>query len=189
MAATTGELRHEIAQRREDLSRDLDALGDKISPSRMAQRRTERMTSRMRRVRDNVMGTVGDAESNVASTARQVPGAARERIEGNPVAAGLMAFGAGMLVATLVPASKPERELAKMAEPAMRAAGDELRTTGQELVDDLREPARDAADQVRETAMGAADDVKETARSTVQPSEGQMPPPPPPPSGSRPQPF
>ena len=92
-------------------------------------------------------------------------------------------FGAGMLVSTLIPASKPERELARMAEPAMRAAGEELRTSGQELVDDLREPARDAAEQLKEHATDAADEVKSTAQSTL-PS-----PPTPGTSGSTPQPF
>jgi ElaB/YqjD/DUF883 family membrane-anchored ribosome-binding protein len=167
MAATTGELRQEIAQRREDLGRDLDALGDKISPSRMAQRKTERVTRRAQRMRDAVMGTVEDAEHQAAATARQVPDATRQQVEGNPLAAGVIAFGAGMLVSALLPASKPERDLARMAEPAVRAASDELRSTGQGLVDELREPAREAAEQLKETAAGSAEDVRTTAQSTM----------------------
>jgi ElaB/YqjD/DUF883 family membrane-anchored ribosome-binding protein len=183
MAATTGELRQEIAQRRDDISRDLDALGDKVSPGRIAHRRTEKVASRMRGMREAVMGTVDDAGERaqdlggqVTQTAREAPEMARERIEGSPLAAGMIAFGAGALVAALLPPSRPERDVARMAAPAVQAAGDELRTAGSQLVDDLREPAQQAAEQLKQTATDAAQDV----RSAVPSAPASAPPPPPP---------
>jgi hypothetical protein len=53
---------------------------------------------------------VGDAASSAASsvveTASSTGAAARRRTAGNPLAAGLIAFGAGWLVSSLLPASK-----------------------------------------------------------------------------------
>jgi hypothetical protein len=51
----------------------------------------------------SVQGTVSSVTSSAARTAGTVTAAARRGIQGNPVAAVLIAFGAGWLLAALLP--------------------------------------------------------------------------------------
>jgi ElaB/YqjD/DUF883 family membrane-anchored ribosome-binding protein len=186
MAATADQLKHEIAQRRDEIGRDLDALGEKVSPGRVVHRRAARIGGRFHRMREAVMGTAEDTGGRVATTAsdatdrissaasdaadsvRQMPETAREKVEGNPLAAGLIAYGFGMLVASVVPPTRTEQELAKQARPLVDSAMDEAKNVGQEVVADLREPARDAVEQVKETAAEAAQNVKQTTTEAVE---------------------
>ena len=75
-------------------------------------------------------GTVQDAASTAADAVQEAPQAIRRQTRGNPLAAGLIAFGAGWLVSSLLPASRREQELADQAKqvaqekvPAGPAAG------------------------------------------------------------------
>jgi len=198
MAQTADQLRQEIAYRRDEIGRDLDALGDKVSPGRAVHRRAERISGRVHRVREAVMGTAEGATDRMSSTAsdtasrvsatageaadavRQAPEMARQQVEGNPLAAGLIAYGFGMLVATLLPPTQTEQDLAGKAQPVLQSAMEEAKTAGQEVVADLREPARDAVDQVREVASEAAQTVSanasQAAQETMPSSSGSMPP-------------
>ena len=109
MGQSTEELNVEIAQTRQSMSANVDALQDKVSPAAIVERRKEAARGRVRGVRDKVMGTthhVGSSASGAASSATgsaqgavdSVKGTAQERIAGTPLAAGLVAFGAGMIV-------------------------------------------------------------------------------------------
>jgi hypothetical protein len=48
-----------------------------------------------------------------------IPQAAGRQAQGNPLAAGLIAFGQGWLVSSLLPASRKERKLASQATNAV----------------------------------------------------------------------
>ncbi|CAA9324880.1 MAG: hypothetical protein AVDCRST_MAG48-2855, partial [uncultured Friedmanniella sp.] len=52
------------------------------------------------------------ALSSAGDTVSDAPALARRKAQGNPLAAGLVAFGAGLLISSLIPASTKERELA-----------------------------------------------------------------------------
>ena len=67
MGQSTYELRRDIEQTRADLGETLDAIGDRVSPGRMIERRKNRMTSGIRSFKDRVMGTAEQA----ARTARR----------------------------------------------------------------------------------------------------------------------
>ena len=58
MGQSTHELRRDIERTRADLGDTLDAIGDRVSPGRMIERRKNRMSSGIRSVKDRVMGTV-----------------------------------------------------------------------------------------------------------------------------------
>ena len=60
MGQTTEELRTQIAEQRDDLGRELEAIGDRVSPGRMAQRRKAAVGERFTSVKERVMGTAGD---------------------------------------------------------------------------------------------------------------------------------
>jgi uncharacterized protein YjbJ (UPF0337 family) len=198
MGKSTQELRHDIEHTREDLGETLDAIGNRVSPGRIVERRTARVRHAFSTVRDSVMGTAesaqggaqqiarqaGEAAGNVAETARQAPDQVVRQTQGNPLAAGLVAFGVGLLVASLIPPSKPEQEAAgaiqdklePLKERAMDAAGDvkdEVQGAAQRATRQIKETAAQAAGEVRENAQSSAAQVKEEARSAATDTKDQ----------------
>ena len=131
MAEVSQELRHDIERIRDDLDTTLDALGERVSPRRIAQRRKAAVRTRVTRVRTAVMGsaqqttgratqTAGSAKEGAQQAAgkaaeqvRQAPDMIQQQTQGNPLAAGLVAFGAGMLLATLFPPTEAEQRAAR----------------------------------------------------------------------------
>ena len=77
--------------------------------------------------------------------------------QGNPLAAGLIAFGVGWLVSSLLPASEKEKQLAQQAETAVR-----------EHKDTLLEPAKQAAQEIGEQLKPAAQEAVESVKATAQ---------------------
>jgi ElaB/YqjD/DUF883 family membrane-anchored ribosome-binding protein len=166
MGPTPDELRRDIDERRQEISRDLDAIGDKVSPRQAARRSTASARRRMHDLRDNVMGTASEGASsvsNVASTTRdqveQVPDMARRQVEGSPLAVGMVAFGAGLLLAALLQPTEREQQLASNAQPGLERAAHELRRSGEEMAGELQEPAREAMQSAGETVREAAQSV------------------------------
>ena len=64
------------------------------------------------------MGTT----SEVAGEITELPRSATQRVRGNPLAVGLIALGAGVVVASLLPRSETERELAKSTSDGLQTA-------------------------------------------------------------------
>ena len=166
MGQTPDELREELAERRSAVSGDLEAIGDRVSPGRMVERRRAAVGGYVQRARESVMGaadSVGDAAGNVGSTAADVPGAVLTRTQGAPLAAGLVAFGAGFVLASLAPASRVERDAAARLEPALQSAAGEVRSAAQAVGEHVRDEAQTAVADLRESAGEAADRVKGSA--------------------------
>src|SRR6266496_6422627 len=110
----------------------------------------------LHRARDNARGFAA-AAGNVADTVRQAPEAVTRRTQGNPVAAGVIAFGVGLLAASLLPTTDAEKR-----------AGQQLKENAGDLVEPVRQPLKESAQQVKDDVSGtvrdAAQQVKETAR-------------------------
>jgi hypothetical protein len=186
MGQSTEELRAEIEQTRQSMTSDVDALQDRVSPSAIVDRRKQAARSRMLGVRDKVMGTAhsagtsasgtaGSAKDSAAGAVGSVKGTAhdtvstaQDKVQGAPLAAGLVAFGAGMIVSALIPASEKEAVAAGHAVDAAKEHG-------QPVVDQARSVAQDVAAEVKDTATQAAQEVKDTATDSAQKvkSEGQ----------------
>jgi gas vesicle protein len=81
------------------------------------------------------------------------------------LAAGLVAFAGGWLVASLLPATKQEEQLAETiqdkAADLKEPLKEQAQQVAQELKDNLQEPAQQAVQQVKETATDAATTVKD----------------------------
>lgn len=189
MSTDPDQIRQEIARTREGLSDDVDALAYKASPRRMVEERKRRVRHGLRRMTDKVMGTashagdmggaaasaasdrVSAAASAVGDAATAAPAQLRRHAEGNPIAAGLIAFGAGWLVSSLLPASRREQEAAGRVKAAVQDhAGtikDEVGGVAGDLRDNLREPAQEAARSVTSSAGDAVQAVKDEARSAT----------------------
>lgn len=55
---------------------------------------------------DDATSTVSDRAADAVETAQKTPQKAKQKTQGNPLAAGLIALGAGWLVASLLPAAE-----------------------------------------------------------------------------------
>ncbi|MFN0282235.1 MAG: DUF3618 domain-containing protein [Kineosporiaceae bacterium] len=246
MGEETARLRREIDRTREDLTRDVDMIADKTSPSRIVERRVERTRRGLAGLKEKVMGEhdqdsaggrgssdpygagyygatyeggaqssregVGGVTTTITDRARgamssaqgavdgvgdraselseRASGAAhdgvstaRRQTEGNPLAAGLVAFGIGWLVSSLMPASDAETQAARRAtekvgengggivEQAKQAAaevGENLKGSAAEAVEQVKGHAREAAQTVKDEGASAARTVKDEGASAAQ---------------------
>jgi cell division septum initiation protein DivIVA len=191
MTSDPDEIRGNIEQTQKNLSADVDALAGKVSPSRIVERRVEQTRSAMTSVKDRIMGSAAETTSTVSGTASSAaasakdtlaakassaadmagsaPEQARQRTRGNPLAAGLVAFGAGWMLSSLLPATEPEQQAAaQVKDLAMekgRPVAQDLGQAGQEAAQSLRESAQQRAQSVKETATDAASTVAGEAQS------------------------
>jgi ElaB/YqjD/DUF883 family membrane-anchored ribosome-binding protein len=182
------ELRRDIAQTREQLSGTLDAIGDRVSPGRIMERRKDRVLSRWASVKKGVMGSaddlrettgqltgnmtdrisgVGQGLSDVSDRARQLPATSRRKAQGNPLAAGVVAFGVGLLVAAFFPGTDTEAQLAEKVQDAAQPVLDQAKQAGQQVASNLQQPAEQALQQVQQTAQVGLNEVKDTAQQAA----------------------
>ncbi|WP_306233285.1 DUF3618 domain-containing protein [Agrococcus beijingensis] len=168
MNETPEEIRARIDMTREQVSGDVDALAEKVSPTGMVEREAERVKGKVNDVKDRLFGAndhdpgaVGRVGDDVKHTADR----AVQKAKGNPLAVGLVAFGVGALIASLIPASDKEKEVAvkvkESAEPVVEGAKD----VAKEMGEHLQQPAQDAAQAVKETAQQAGEHVRDEAQS------------------------
>ena len=163
-------IRADIEATRRNLSGDVDALADKVTPSKIAQRQTRKVRGAFHSLSDRIMGTADDVGSSAGGTLSDagdsVADAGRtvvRKAQGNPLAVGLIAFGVGALVASLIPASRKEQELASDVKDAAQPLIHEATEVGKQVASDLKEPAQEAVQSVKETAQEGVSTVKEEA--------------------------
>jgi F0F1-type ATP synthase membrane subunit b/b' len=186
---TEEQLTREIEGTREDLSRNLDALNDKVNPSRVMERRKRAVRNKLGSMKDKVMGTadnmrtsaqdaggsVTDRASNLAdsatSTAADAARSVQQRAEGNPLAAGLIAFGAGALIASLIPASEKESQAAQKLVETAKEQGqpivEEAKSVGQEMGQELKDKAAEAGQEIKASAQESMEHVKQEGQSSA----------------------
>ena len=201
MGTTEDELRRSAEIDRARMGETLEAIGDRISPERMVERRKAAVGQGFRRMREAVMGspeyvepavqraqnqahsaatsTIEGARA-VAQSVQHAPEAIAEQTAGNPLAAGLIAFGAGLLAATAFPRTRTEHRLVETAQPHLDKVKDELHDAGQDISGGLRDHAKSALEQTtsagkdaastlvgeaRESARTVTDDVKRTSQT------------------------
>lgn len=180
MGASTEELTSDIDATRQSLSRGIDELSDKVSPSRAIHRQKEAAVSRLGSIRDQVMGTASDAPGAVTDTATSaadsLQGAAHGAVrtaQGNPLAAGLAAFGIGLVLASLIPASRQEARIAHAAvetakeqgAPVLQEGAEKLKEAASQAAQDLQGSAQEAVSHVGDEAASAAGAVKDDVQS------------------------
>ena len=171
MAEESDRIERDIAATRTSLVRDVDALADRTLPNRVVRRRWTQAKQKLMGTPRSVADTVGDKASQVgqkaeevggeiAEAVREAPHAIAERTQGNPIAVGLIAFGAGLLVASLVPTTEFEE-----------GVGERLKDNAADMVEPLREPLRESGQRLKEDASEtfgqAAQEVKQTAQESA----------------------
>jgi hypothetical protein len=196
-------LRREIEETRANLSQNVNALGEAVQPSNIAKRQVSKVTGAATGIKDKVMGsaentasTLGDKASSVGGSVSGAGGAvtgsvssagqtAKSQTQGNPLAAGVIALGAGWLLGSLLPATSRERQAAsavkEQAAPLVGQAQEVAKEVAKETAEELKEPAMSAAESVKSTAQDAAQTVKaegqsaaENVRSSAQESKDKV---------------
>jgi ElaB/YqjD/DUF883 family membrane-anchored ribosome-binding protein len=177
-------IRRQIEDTRRELSYDVDALNEKVNPARVVDRRVTAARGRITTLKEKVMGSAHDTTyraqgvaSDAAGSVQQAPDTIVRQTQGNPLAAGLIAFGVGWLVSSLMPASEKERQLAQQAESAVKEHKDALlepaKQAAQEIGEQLKPAAQQAAESVKATAQDAATTVTEEGKAAAADVQGQ----------------
>jgi gas vesicle protein len=173
-------IRAQIALTRADLSADVNELGDKVSPTQMAKRQGDRIKGAASSVKDRILGSAdsatsatGEAMSAMGGAVADAPGKVARQTQGSPVAAGLIAFGAGMLLASLFPASPAEAQAAAVVKEQAQPLVDRAASAAKEVAGNLQEPAQHALESVKSTAADAVDTVKAEATASAEDVKNQ----------------
>jgi ElaB/YqjD/DUF883 family membrane-anchored ribosome-binding protein len=180
---STEELNQDIEHTRQRLSRDVDELSDKVSPGQVAHRQKEAARNKLTSLKDKVMGSAEDARDSLSSAGDSASGSASDamhtvqrKAEGNPLAAGVIAFGAGMLLSSLFPATETEQKVAREAKERAQPVMDEAKSAGQQVGQHLKDAGEQAAQEVGSTAKESAQHLKEEGRSSAQDVKQQASP-------------
>jgi hypothetical protein len=189
MSENPDAIRADIEATRARLGTNVDAVADKVTPSHIVQRRSNKVKESVKDavfgVKEQVMGTadhttdrvhlpvhagtgstgahLADAGTPIGDAPRQV----RVKTQGNPLAAGLIAFGAGMLLSSLIPASEKEREAAETLKAKAEPITTELTEAARNVAEGLKAPAQEAMENVKTTAAEATDHVKAEGQTAV----------------------
>lgn len=174
-------IRQEIEQTRRTLSVDVDALNEKANPARVMDRKVSNAKNSVTGLKDKVFGAAADSSSaatgGIQESVQNAPDALQRKAQGNPMAAGLIAFGVGWLVSSLLPTSEKEKQLASQAEGAVKEHSqpliDHAKQAAQEAGDALKPAAQQAVESVKGTAQEAAQTVAEEGRSAAEDVQGQ----------------
>ena len=183
-------LRREIEETRANLSQNVNALGEAVQPSNIAKRQVSKVTGAATGLKDKVMGSAEDTASTLSDRASSVSGSvsgagsavtgsvssvgqtAKTQTQGNPLAAGVIALGAGWLLGSLLPATARERQAAsavkEQATPLVGQAQEMAKEVAKDAAEELKEPALSAAESVKSTAQEAAQTVKAEGQGAVE---------------------
>jgi hypothetical protein len=196
-------IRSDIEATRARLGTNVDAVADKVTPSNIVHRQTDKVKDAVTGVKERIMGAADSATSTVqdrvhsggghttdalhstgdtlhgakdtaaaklsdAGTAiSHAPDQVKTKTQGNPLAAGLIAFGAGMLVSSLIPPSQKEREAAQQLKTAAEPLATQVTDAAKDMVQDLKEPAQEAMENVKTTATEGVQIVKAEVQGAV----------------------
>jgi ElaB/YqjD/DUF883 family membrane-anchored ribosome-binding protein len=175
------------------LGTNVDAVADKVTPSNIVHRQSDKVKESVKDavfgVKEKVMGAaehttdrvhsaahagpagadtgVGTRLSDAGAAIGEAPHQVKAKTQGNPLAAGLIAFGAGMLLSSLIPASEKEREAAEALKVKAEPLTTELTEAAKDMAEGLKAPAQDAMENVKATAAEATDHVKAEGQTAV----------------------
>lgn len=189
MSNNPDEIRADIERTRHDLGRDVDALAEKVDPAKAVHRQGDRVRSRLTNLKESVMGSdhdtygtsspgspgLKDQARGMAQDAQHgaedamhavqyAPERVRRSTRGNPLAAGLIALGAGWLIGSLIPASQAEQDAAEKVKEQSGPVVDEAKSMAQDMGEHLKPQAEEAAASVKDTATSGAEEVKADAQ-------------------------
>ena len=182
------EIRADIERTRAELSYNVDSLADTANPKNIANRQVYKVKGAVSGVKDRIFGSdddpyddgrLGDTKTALADRAAGVqagvqdrasavgdavssaPRRAKEGTRGNPLAAGLIAFGVGLLISGAIPSSQKEQRAVSDLQEKLEPLKEKATETAKEMAENLREPAQQAVESVRATATEGVQNVKD----------------------------
>lgn len=192
MGETSDRIRQDIERTRAELTEDTDRLVNRANPRTAIDRRAHRIRRKAEGVKDRVMGSIpsqGAGEHSTENPVRQnagqmadavksAPQQAVQQTRGNPLAAGLIAFGAGLLAASIISESRSEQRAARrlqdhagaMIEPVERAVSESVGRVKEQAT----ESARDAGENLKESASERARSTGEQAQHEAKSASEEM---------------
>lgn len=181
---------------KERVTERMEEISDRVNPKRIVSRRTARVRSGIRDVRESVMGAAQDLEPSRAADsvrggaqrlsrrASQATGALSEQAsaapemvrssaQGNPLLAGLVAFGGGLILASALPPSDAEKQAAQRALEKLEPLKEQAVSAGRSMADELQQSAQSRAERVKERATSGAQRVKSEAQDSAEEVKGR----------------
>jgi hypothetical protein len=123
----------------------------------------ESAVDRLHQAGESASGLLHDAGESL----QQAPKKVAQATQGSPIGVGLIAFGAGVLAAALVPETEAERRAAQQVAEHAGPMVAPLEPAGRALASDVRDTVAAAGEQVRAAAVEAATHVQAAAREGV----------------------
>jgi gas vesicle protein len=124
---------------------------------------SQRIGEKVGEITDRTAEKLSDMREGIADAPQMV----RQQTQGNPLAAGLITFGGGLLVGTLLPRTDVERQAAQRVQPAVSEVAQEAADVGKEIADEVRSNASEAMEEVKDTATNAVEGVKGDAKGAL----------------------
>ncbi len=115
-----------------------------------------------------------DKASAVGDAVSSAPAQVKQKARGNPLAAGLIAFGAGLLVSGLIPSSEKEQEAASRLQEKAEPLKEKATEAAREVTANLKEPAQEAVQSVKDTATEGVQAVKDEGAYAKQDVQDQL---------------
>ena len=179
------QIRQNIEATRTDMGVALDEIEDRVSPSRVVARQQQRMRDRWHGVRIRVMGSYDEAAMQSRSArqhgssqvddlkgsaedakdaAAQAPQQVLEQTQGRPLVAGAVAFGLGVLAASLFPASQEEKRAVETLQDRSEGVKQDLKESANKVGSEVADAAKDATQQLTDQANESTERVKDEAQ-------------------------
>lgn len=183
MTNEADKIRAEIDRTRSEVGHDVDALAEKVSPSKAASRQADKVRDKVGDLRERVMGSsddgpgvkdkAGEWADQTGRAVQDAPEAVKRKARGNPLAAGLIAFGAGWLISSLIPSSRAEQDMALKAKESSEPLVEEAKHAVQDAGENLKPRAQQAAESVKDRAAEGAQEVKASGQQQADHLKGE----------------
>ena len=119
-------------------------------------------------VADRAYAAKDTVSENASEAVKQAPTTVKRKTQGNPVAAGVIAFGVGMLVSSLIPSSEKEREAVSQLQDNLEPVKVKASEVARDMGEGLKPAAQEAAESVRATAQQGVETVKQEGQAAAQ---------------------
>jgi hypothetical protein len=153
---------------------DSSTVGDKASAAKDAV--ADRAYAAKDAVADKAYAakdTVSEKASEAGEAVKEAPATVKRKTQGNPLAAGVIAFGLGMLVSSLIPSSEKERQAVSQLQENLEPVKEKATEVARDMGESLRPAAQEAAESVKSTAQEGVESVKQEGQSAAQDVKGQ----------------
>lgn len=167
-------LKQDMESRRASISHTIDELENRVHPGRVTARGKYRVRQQVTSWKDNIMGAADDGTgrmkdrmSGMADTAGQAPQQMVSKAKGNPLAAGLIAVGAGAIIGGLLPTTRQEERMVEDMQPDLNRAASEVREAGMSMAEDVKESVSESVEHVKESVKSSAQEMTDQAKSDM----------------------